>query len=158
MRQYQRLSDWRCPYRIARSHPAMLAGNGFTTRNLNRAEITEIVSGAAADLKIDDKRVLVIIPDGTRTMPMPLMFELLQQEFGARASACDYLVALGTHPHMRDAQLSAHISKPVINGVTGTTRILNHRWDLPNTFVELGVIPKNEVVRISAGLLEEAIP
>src|SRR6516162_7209780 len=158
MRQYQRLSDWRCPYRIARSHPAMLAGNGFTTRNLNRAEITEIVSGAADDLKIDGKRVLIIIPDGTRTMPMPLMFEILQQEFGARASACDYLVALGTHPPMRDVQLSAHIGKPVINGLCGNTRIFNHRWDLPSTFIELGVIAEDDVVRISGGLLEELIP
>ena len=29
-------------------------------------------------------------------MPMPLMFELIQQEIGQRAAACDYLVALGT--------------------------------------------------------------
>jgi nickel-dependent lactate racemase len=136
----------------------MLAGKGFPNRNLNPDEIAEIVSAAARPLKIDGKRVLVIIPDGTRTMPMPLMFELLQQEFGARASACDYLVALGTHPHMRDAQLSAHIGKTVVNGLCGSTRIMNHRWDLPTTFVELGVIPKGDVVRISGGLLEESIP
>jgi nickel-dependent lactate racemase len=136
----------------------MLAGNGFTTRNLNRAEIAEIVSRAADDMKIDGKRVLVIIPDGTRTMPMPLMFEVLQQKFGTRASACDYLVALGTHPHMSDAQLAAHLGRPVANGLCGATKILNHRWDLPSTFVELGVIPKDEVIQISGGLLEEAIP
>jgi nickel-dependent lactate racemase len=136
----------------------MLTGKGFPDRNLNRDEIAEIVSLAAQDLKIDGKRVLVIIPDGTRTMPMPLMFDLLQQEFGARASACDYLVALGTHPLMRDAQLSAHIGKPVVNGLCGSTKISNHRWDLPNTFVELGVITKDEVACISAGLLEDAIP
>jgi nickel-dependent lactate racemase len=35
---------------------------------------------------------------------------------------------------------------------------LNHRWDLPGTFSELGKIPKDEVIRISGGLLEEAIP
>ena len=136
----------------------MLAGKGFPNRNLRRHEMAEIVSLAAADLKIDGKRVLIIIPDGTRTMPMPLMFEILQQAFGARASACDYLVALGTHPPMRDAQLSAHIGKPVINGLCGNTRIFNHRWDLPSTFIELGVIAKDDVVRISGGLLEELIP
>src|SRR5215469_11608327 len=136
----------------------MLTGKGFPNRSLNRDEIAEIVSAAARALKIDGKRVLVIIPDGTRTIPMPLMFELLQREFGARASACDYLVALGTHPHMRDAQLSAHIGRPVVNGLCSNTKVINHRWDLPSTFVELGVIPKDEVVRISGGLLEEAIP
>ena len=61
----------------------MLSGKGFTNRNLNREEIAEIVSAAAETLKIEGKRVLVIVPDRTRTMPMPLMFELLQQEFVA---------------------------------------------------------------------------
>ena len=65
----------------------MVTGHGFPNRNLNRDEIAEIVSAAARALKIDGKRVLVIIPDGTRTMPMPLMFELFEQEFGARFSS-----------------------------------------------------------------------
>src|ERR1035438_1206357 len=136
----------------------MVAGKGFVDRPLGSDEIREIVSTAADELRVDGKRVLVIIPDGTRTMPMPLMFELLQQEVGIRAAACDYLVALGTHPLMRDAQLSSLIGQPVANGVSGPSKILNHRWDLPGTFSELGKIPKDEVVRISGGLLEEAIP
>ena len=102
--------------------------------------------------------MLVIIPDGTRTMPMPLMFEILQQEVGTKAAACDYLVALGTHPLMRDAQLSSLIGQPVVNGVCGPSKVSNHRWDLPETFSELGVIPVEEVTRVSGGLLDEAIP
>src|SRR3974390_1902775 len=116
----------------------MLTGFGFGDPALTADEIRSVVAEAAQHLQIQDKRVLVIIPDGTRTMPMPLMFEILQQEIGARASGCDYLVALGTHPHMRDGQLSSHIGQPVVNGVCGSSKILNHRWDLPGTFVELG--------------------
>ena len=136
----------------------MLIGRGFTNRSLTADEIRQIVATAAAELKVDGKRVLTIIPDGTRTMPMPLMFEILQQEIGGRAAACDYLVALGTHPLMRDAQLSALIGQPIVNGVCGSSKVSNHRWDLPETFLELGKIPKDEVVRISGGLLDEAIP
>ncbi|HEY4960392.1 MAG TPA: lactate racemase domain-containing protein [Terriglobales bacterium] len=136
----------------------MVAGRGFTDRSLTSDEIRQIVSTATSELQIDDKRVLIIIPDGTRTMPMPLMFEILQQELGSRAAACDYLVALGTHPLMRDAQLSTLIGQPVVNGVCGASKVVNHRWDLPDTFSELGKIPKEEVVRISGGLLDEAIP
>jgi nickel-dependent lactate racemase len=136
----------------------MIVGQGFTDRSLTADEVRQIVSTAAGQLQVDGKRVLTIIPDGTRTMPMPLMFELLQQEFGTRAAACDYLVALGTHPLMRDAQLSTLLGRPVVNGTCGTSKILNHRWDLPDTFAELGVIPRDEVLRISGGLLDEAIP
>ena len=60
----------------------MLAGSGFTDRRLSDDEVRQIVSIAADNLKIEGKRLLVIIPDATRTMPMPLMFELLQKEVG----------------------------------------------------------------------------
>jgi nickel-dependent lactate racemase len=135
----------------------MLPGKGIADRSLTSDEIRQIVSSAADQLQVDGKRVLVIIPDGTRTMPMPLMFELLQKEVGPRAAACDYLVALGTHPLMRDAQLSSLLGQPVVNGMCGVTKILNHRWDLPDTFSQLGRIPQEEVVRTSCGLLEESI-
>ncbi|HME31185.1 MAG TPA: lactate racemase domain-containing protein, partial [Terriglobales bacterium] len=136
----------------------MVAGKGYTNRSLTSDEIRQIVSTAADKLQVDGKRVLTIIPDGTRTVPMPLMFELLQLEVGSRAAACDYLVALGTHPLMRDAQLSSLIGQPVVNGVRGASKVLNHRWDLPATFSELGIIPKDEVERVSGGLLDEPIP
>ena len=135
----------------------MVTGKGIADRSLNLDEIRQIVSSAADELQVDGKRVLVIIPDGTRTMPMPLMFDLLRKQVGARAAACDYLVALGTHPLMRDAQLSSLLGQPVVNGACGVAKILNHRWDLPDTFSELGRISTDEVVRTSCGLLEEAI-
>ncbi len=136
----------------------MVIGKGFTNRSLTHDEIHEIVRLAAHDLKIAAKRVLVLIPDGTRTMPMPLLFQILQQEIGAHAAACDYLVALGTHPLMRDSELSDLLGQPVVNGACGTAKVINHRWDLPSTFAELGVIPQQEVARISLGLMDEAIP
>ncbi len=136
----------------------MVTGTGSANRSLTTDEIRQIVNRAADELQLDGKRVLVIIPDGTRTMPMPLMFEMLQQEIGTRAAACDYLVALGTHPLMRDAQLSSLIGQTVINGLCGASKVVNHRWDSPDTFTELGNIPRKEVASISGGLLDEAIP
>jgi len=82
-------------------------------------EVRQIIAHAAAQIGVTGKRVLIIIPDGTRTMPMPLMFQLLQAEMGTRAAACDYLVALGTHPRMNEAQLSRLIGRPVVEGVCG---------------------------------------
>jgi nickel-dependent lactate racemase len=136
----------------------MVTGTSHLDRMLTAVEIRQVVVAAARELKVDGKRILTIIPDGTRTMPMSQLFAMLQQEVGARADVCDYLVALGTHPLMRDAQLSALIGQPVVNGVCGSSKIVNHRWDLPDTFTELGVIPQTEVARISAGLLNEPIP
>jgi lactate racemase len=125
---------------------------------LSRDDVHQIVARAVAELKVRGKRVLTIIPDGTRSMPMPLMFQLLQEEVGRRADACDYLVALGTHPLMSDAQLTRLLGSPVVNGRCGPARVFNHRWDLPETFVEIGVVPASRVAEISGGLLSGSIP
>ncbi|MCU1268752.1 MAG: uncharacterized protein JWN74_46 [Acidobacteriaceae bacterium] len=125
--------------------------------NLSRDEVCQFVSEAASRLSVQGKRVLVIIPDGTRTMPMPLMFEILQAEIGAHAAACDYLVALGTHPLMNEAQLSLLLGHPVASGMCEKAHIFNHRWDVPSTFAEIGIIPAADVSRISGGVLSESI-
>lgn len=126
-------------------------------RELAADEVHQIVAEAASALNIENKRVLIIIPDGTRTMPMPLMFRLLQEEVGTRASACDYLVALGTHQPMDDEQLGRLLGSPVENGKCGTALVFNHRWDLHETFAAIGEIPADEVHSVSGGLLSEPI-
>ncbi|HMJ20715.1 MAG TPA: lactate racemase domain-containing protein, partial [Terriglobales bacterium] len=124
---------------------------------LSHDQVRQIVAQAAAELQVAGRRVLTIIPDGTRTMPMPLMFQLLQQEIGPRAAACDYLVALGTHPLMSDAALTRLMGQPVVNGECGKARVFNHRWDLPGTLLDLGTIPAADVAHSSGGLLSEPI-
>jgi nickel-dependent lactate racemase len=135
----------------------MILGKSITDGLLAQDEVRQIVAQAATELRPAGKRVLILIPDGTRTMPMPLMFRLLQQEIGARAAACDYLVALGTHPLMSDAQLTRMLGQPVVDGECGPARVFNHRWDLPGTLADLGSIPADQVAKVSGGLLSEPI-
>ena len=89
----------------------MVIGQGSPDRFLNDGEIRAIVEEALASLQVDGKRVLIIIPDGTRTMPMPRMFDLFEELLEPRAASLDYLVALGTHPPMTDAQISRLVGR-----------------------------------------------
>jgi lactate racemase len=124
---------------------------------LSRDDVGAFVAGALSELPIDGKRLLIIIPDGTRTMPMPQLFELLQRNLETRVAVVDYLVALGTHPLMNDAQLTRLVGREVVDGVCGKSRIFNHRWDIASTFAEIGTIPAAEVEKISGGILKDAI-
>ncbi len=137
---------------------ASVIGKGETSRYLDDVEIRNIVEQAIDSAQLDGKRVLVLIPDGTRTMPMPKMFRLLQELLRPRVPAMDFLVALGTHPPMTDAQLSDRIGRKVANGVADGCRIFNHRWDDPKTFTRLGVIPASEIEQITGGRLSQEIP
>lgn len=133
---------------------AAVRGTGSAERYLTEQEIREIVRQGLSSLSLDGRRLLVIIPDGTRTMPMPLMFDAIEMEAGSRVAALDYLVALGTHQPMSDLQLGRLIGRQVTDGRAGRSRVFNHMWDDPGTFAPLGTIPAAEIRVLSGGLLE----
>jgi len=136
----------------------MVIGKGSPLSQLTNTEISQIVEESLNSTDLDGKQVLVLIPDGTRTMPMPLIFDLFEKYLGQRVSKLDYLVALGTHQPMTDAQLSKLTGRQVINGKVGTSTIFNHRWDQPSTFSQIGIIPASEISQISNGILEMDVP
>jgi len=135
----------------------MVIGRGSSEGDLNLEQIAEIVEQAATAIEVTAKRILILIPDGTRTMPMPAMFALFEKIFRPRAQALDYLVALGTHPLMSDAQLSKLVGTPVADGKAGAARILNHHWEDPLSFVRVGTIPAAEISEITGGRLAEDV-
>jgi nickel-dependent lactate racemase len=133
-------------------------GKGVTDGYLSRETLSAVAREGLGALPVDGRRVLVIIPDGTRTMPMPAMFELIERELGPRVAALDYLVALGTHAPMSDGQLTALVGRPVVGGRAGARRIFNHRWDDPATYAHLGTIPAREIADLTGGRLREDVP
>jgi len=135
-----------------------VVGQGVAEGFLEPAVVARVVADGLASLPLDGRRVIVLIPDGTRTMPMPLLFDLLDRELGPRVAALDFLVALGTHSPMDDEALGRLVGRPVINGSCGRSRIFNHRWDDPATFTNLGTIPARDIAEITGGRLEQDVP
>ena len=84
----------------------MLVGKGYTDRVLTEEEIRDLMADALAQADVSGQRVLVIIPDHTRTAPIPLFFRLFHEIIGGEVAALDYLVALGTHRPMSQAALN----------------------------------------------------
>ncbi len=136
----------------------MSIGKGASNSYLNDDDVRQIVVEAFESNRLDGKRVIVLIPDGTRTMPMPLMFRLLQEVLRPRVKALDYLVALGTHPLMSDQQLSKLVGAPVVDGKVGETHVFNHHWEDPKAFATLGTISAAEIANITHGLMSQDVP
>jgi lactate racemase len=137
--------------------PAMI-GKGNPSRFLSEDETRALVREALASAEFDARRVLVLIPDGTRTMPLPLMFRLIQECLASRAAALDYLVALGTHPPMNDFELSQLIGQTVVGGRAGSARIINHEWSDAAAFTRLGTISVEEIRGITNGRMAQEVP
>src|SRR4051812_8947772 len=133
----------------------MITGQGSTTDTLDEDVVRELLAWGLDGLALDGKRVLVIIPDSTRTAPIPLMFRLLYEQFGRRVARLDYLIALGTHPPMSDEPIDRLV------GVTAAERVdrypnvtvFNHRWNDPTALQAIGTIAREEATALSGGLL-----
>jgi nickel-dependent lactate racemase len=102
-------------------------------------------------------RVLLIVPDGTRTFPLPQFVRLIDQALAGRVSALTVLIALGTHQPMSDDALRRHLG---LDGYRPACplRVLNHRWDMDATFVTLDTISADEASLLSGGRLEVEVP
>jgi nickel-dependent lactate racemase len=135
-----------------------MIGKGSSDQFLKADDVRHIVAQAIDSANFDGSRVLFIIPDGTRTMPMPQVFALLQKTLRPRVRQLDFLVALGTHAPMTDAQLSKLVGQQVVGGNVGDIHIFNHQWDDPRTFTQLGVIPATEIAGITGGLMSQDVP
>lgn len=129
-------------------------GIGSVERILARAEIASVCDEAISGWKVDGKRVLVLIPDATRTCPLPSMFRLLYERLAPRVRTLSFLVALGTHPALSENELCRLV------GITGNelrsrfpgARLCNHLWKTPSELVTVGSLAAPEVERISGGL------
>src|SRR5271166_3657625 len=99
------------------------------------------------------KKVLLIVPDGTRTAPVGLLFKTLHQQIGSVTKSFDVLVALGTHPPMSDAAICQRleISEGERRASFGDVRFFNHAWDNPAALTRVGVIPADEIAKLTDG-------
>jgi nickel-dependent lactate racemase len=132
-------------------------GTGYDDGYLGEEQVRAIVAEALDAADLDGKRVLVIVPDSTRTAPIPLFFRLFYEQLWAtrRVAALDYLVALGTHPPMSEEALNRLVgaTPQEREGTYAGIHVYNHRWDLPGTLITLGTIPAAEIEELSEGRL-----
>ena len=126
---------------------------------LSPAEIEERLAAGLAGLPLDGRRVLVLVPDRTRTMPLPLYYRLLVKLLRPRVQRLRFLVALGTHPPLGTDAMA------LLLGQTEEQRrhdhpdveVMNHAWHDPAALALLGEIPAEDIEGLSGGLFRQAV-
>lgn len=106
------------------------------------------------------KRVLLIVPDQTRTAPLPLLFDSLFRHLWGTVASLDVMIALGTHPPLSEAQICKllGISEAERAGIMAGVKLLNHEWDRPESLTYLGNLSPDDTAEISEGRLREEVP
>ncbi len=119
-----------------------------------------LVARAVPAAQFARKRVLLIVPDGTRTCPLGMLFKAVHAEIGAVAAAVDVMIALGTHVAMSDEQICERleISPEERAGKYRDVKFFNHEWDNVAALRQIGKITREESAKLSDGLLSEEVP
>ena len=119
-----------------------------------RGLIARAASGWAGE------RILLVVPDSTRTAPVGLMFRNLFEELHGRVKALDVMIALGTHPPMSESAICERleISAEERSSRYAGVNFLNHAWNDPKELAHLGSIPADGIRELSGGLFEMDVP
>jgi nickel-dependent lactate racemase len=103
------------------------------------------------------KRVLLIVPDNTRTAPLPVLFPALRSLLRPVTASLDLLVALGTHPPMPEDKIRAMLGIAE-NDPCSDVGLFNHAWDDPSALSTIGTLSAAETREISEGVLSMEVP
>ena len=127
---------------------------------LSQDQITSLIQEACGANNYHGKRVLLVLPDSTRTAPIGALFKGIFAEIGSVASALDILVALGTHPPMSEEAICQRIEISAAERATTYRKVqfFNHEWDNPAALKNLGFIPASDIEALSGGRFSMEVP
>lgn len=136
-----------------------VVGSGQKGGKLSEPRIRELCAEAVARFDPKGKRVLLIVPDNTRTAPIDVLFRVLHELMAPVVTTLDVLIALGTHPPLSEEDIQRRLGVSARDRAEryAATRFFNHRWDDPNQLVSIGTIDETDVERISGGLMRERV-
>jgi nickel-dependent lactate racemase len=129
-------------------------------RTVSAERVAEIVAQTCPAEDYRDQRVLLIVPDGTRTAPVGLVFAALHRQLGQVTRALDVLIALGTHQPMDEPAICRRldITEAERRERFRRVRFFNHAWNDPRALMRVGTIPADEIDSLTGGLFAMDVP
>ncbi|HCK55137.1 MAG TPA: hypothetical protein DIC23_18115 [Planctomycetaceae bacterium] len=128
-------------------------------RSSQSMDPSSVVDWFGSQVPVDDfagRRVLVIVPDTTRTAPLPLLFGGVPRRIAPVAESIDVIVALGTHPAMSESAIGEMLGLAALEGAEAIG-LYNHEWDRPDRLKRIGTLTAEDTAALSGGLLSEDV-
>lgn len=122
-------------------------------------QVTSFVADQLAGVDLDGRSLCVLVPDATRSCPLPLLVEALHGAVAGRASAVTVLIALGTHAAMTEEQLARHLGYEPgeLAARYPGIEVRNHEWWDPDALTSLGRISEDRIAELSEGRLRREV-
>src|SRR5277367_6157898 len=121
---------------------------------IGKAEVRNLIARMCPADTYRGRKVLLLVPDATRTCPIGMFFAGLFDQIGSLTDAFDVMIALGTHPPMSEEAICGRLEISIEERRTHypTVRFFNHAWDHPEELRPIGRINSDEIKALSNGL------
>ncbi len=136
----------------------LFTSNLLPNQLLSKEQIIETLQAGLTD-NFRNQRVLVLIPDHTRSLPLPFLFRSLV-DILHDAKQLDFMVALGTHPPLSEESIHRLVGITAEERITTFQHIglLNHEWNTPSALTSLGVMEQDEIKQIAGAHWHASLP
>ena len=146
-------------------HPALPCRTvGGPHQHVPDEELDALVAASVAEAGLEGQHVVLVIPDGTRSCPLPLLVGTLHRHLSPVVASLTAVIALGTHSYMEPQEIDRLLGvggegqpgslEAAYPGLT----VVNHEWADPDMLVHVGTIPASRISELSEGRLERDAP
>ncbi len=152
--------DFTAPFRYFPSVQNTTLQIGAVGSKVSETQAAQLVAQALPVANYQGKKILLIVPDHTRTAPVGLLFKSIFAQIGAITKELDVLTALGTHPAMSEEAICERleISVEQHRNEYQKVRFFNHEWDNPAALTEIGTLTEADVKELTDGLFSMSVP
>jgi nickel-dependent lactate racemase len=133
---------------------------GSFENQLSEFEISEFIGRALGAIDFRGKKVTLVIPDATRSCPLPKILPFFYEAITPIAESLNALIALGTHAPMTQVAIDGFLAgeNETVSQKYPKMKIFNHEWWDPTIFADLGSISAEEISEISLGQITTEVP
>ena len=126
---------------------------------VEREQAEQAIAEFFAENDYSGKRLLLIVPDNTRSGPIGDIFKIVYYCLEQKAKAVDILVALGTHQPLTEEQICTRLgmTSSERSSKYASVKFFNHEWQRPEALVSIGKIRADEINEITDGLFREEV-
>lgn len=117
---------------------------------LDEDGVRQFVAVQLDRLHLDGRSLCLVVPDATRSCPLPLLLDSIVSATAGRVSSCSAVVALGTHAPMAGGAIRSMVGDVGLD-------VVNHAWWLDSTFGDVGRLSAQTVAVLSDDLLHEPV-
>ncbi len=132
---------------------------GGPHHTLTTDEVDRFLTERLREFPVDGRRVALVVPDATRSCPLPLLLRIVHRELIGRATSLTAVIALGTHSYMEPDELDRWCGAGP-DGLAATypgMTVVNHEWQDPAMIVDVGTLSAERISGLSGGRMAEEV-